>query len=68
VEKVEGTLVGERTITAKIANEMKDVEIAEAKEAGLENKVEEVAAPYVFFLPPHLDWSQVFGVGFMLIV
>lgn len=33
VEKVEGSLIGDRKISAKIANEMKPIEKAEAKEA-----------------------------------
>jgi RNA recognition motif-containing protein len=44
VDKVEGTLVGDRTISAKIANEMKRVEREEVVPAAEEAGVE-VAAP-----------------------
>ena len=30
VEKVEGTVIGDRTLSAKIANEMKEAEVEEA--------------------------------------
>ena len=33
VQKVEGSLIGDRTISAKVANEMKPIEVEEAAEA-----------------------------------
>lgn len=41
VEKATGTLIANRTINVKVANEMQPIEKAEAKEAGV--KVEETA-------------------------
>lgn len=42
VEKVEGSLIGDRKLTAKVANEMKPIEMEEAAEAG---KIDEKAVP-----------------------
>jgi hypothetical protein len=41
VEKVEGSLIGDRKITAKIANEMKPIE----REAAADAATEEAVAP-----------------------
>ena len=42
VEKVEGSLIGDRKLSAKVANEMKPIEMEDAAEAG---KIDGTAVP-----------------------